>query len=88
MSGLHHVTAVASDPNRNLGFYTQGLGLRLVKRTVNFDDPASYHFYYGDEVGRPGTILTFFVCQGISPGIRGAGEAHRTSFRVPHHSLA
>ena len=60
MSGLHHVTAIAGDPIRNFGFYTRDLGLRFVKKTVNFDDPGTYHFYYGDETGRPGTILTFF----------------------------
>ena len=55
--GLHHVTAIASDPQRNLDFYRSVLGLRLVKRTVNFDDPSSYHFYFGDRVGTPGTII-------------------------------
>ena len=56
ISGLHHVTAIASDPQRNLDFYIEVLGLRLVKRTVNFDDPGTYHFYFGDESGSPGTI--------------------------------
>ena len=60
INGLHHVTAIAGDPQRNLDFYVGLLGLRLVKRTVNFDDPGSYHFYFGDAVGTPGTILTFF----------------------------
>ena len=59
--GLHHVTAIASDPQRNLDFYVALLGLRFVKRTVNFDDPGSYHFYFGDNRGTPGTILTFFA---------------------------
>ena len=68
MSGLHHVTAIAGDPIRNFGFYTRDLGLRFVKKTVNFDDPGTYHFYYGDETGRPGTILTFFPWAGASPG--------------------
>ena len=58
--GLHHVTAIASDAQRNLDFYTQVLGLRFVKRTVNFDDPGTYHLYFGDDAGSPGTILTFF----------------------------
>ena len=58
--GLHHVTAIAIDPQANIDFYTQVLGLRLVKGTVNFDDPSTYHFYYGDKSGNPGTILTFF----------------------------
>jgi catechol 2,3-dioxygenase-like lactoylglutathione lyase family enzyme len=60
LTGLHHVTAIASDPARNVAFYTEFLGLRLVKQTVNFDDPGTYHLYYGDDSGTPGTILTFF----------------------------
>ena len=60
ITGLHHVTAIASDPQKNLDFYTKFLGLRLVKKTVNFDDPGTYHFYFGDQTGSPGTILTFF----------------------------
>jgi glyoxalase family protein len=87
MSGLHHVTAIAGDPIRNFGFYTRDLGLRFVKKTVNFDDPGTYHFYYGDETGRPGTILTFFPWEGASPGRRGVGETHQTAFRVPLRSL-
>ena len=71
--GLHHVTAVASDVQKNHDFYTRVLGLRLVKRTVNFDDPTSYHLYFGDDVGRPGTIITFFRCPGALRGRRGAG---------------
>jgi glyoxalase family protein len=62
LSGIHHVTAITSDVQRNVDFYTGQLGLRLVKVTVNFDDPGAYHLYYGDEVGHPGTILTFFGC--------------------------
>ena len=77
MSGLHHVTAIAGDPIRNFGFYTRDLGLRFVKKTVNFDDPGTYHFYYGDETGRPGTILTFFPWAGVSPGRRGGRPARR-----------
>jgi glyoxalase family protein len=60
MHGIHHVTAIAGRPSTNLDFYTHTLGLRFVKKTVNFDDPGTYHFYYGDEAGQPGTILTFF----------------------------
>ena len=60
LAGIHHVTAIASDPAANAAFYTQILGLRLVKQTVNFDDPSTYHLYYGDDAGSPGTILTFF----------------------------
>jgi glyoxalase family protein len=66
--GLHHVTAIASDPQRNLDFYIGVLGLRLVKRTVNFDDTGSYHFYFGDTRGTPGTILTFFAWPGAPRG--------------------
>jgi glyoxalase family protein len=87
MSGLHHVTAIAGDPIRNFGFYTRDLGLRFVKRTVNFDDPGTYHFYYGDETGRPGTILTFFPWTRVPAGRRGVGETHQTAFRVPQRSL-
>lgn len=85
--GLHHVTAIASDPQRNLDFYTQVLGLRFVKRTVNFDDPGTYHFYFGDDAGSPGTILTFFPWPHASRGKVGAGETTRTAFSVPLSSL-
>lgn len=81
--GTHHVTAIASDPQRNLDFYTQVLGLRLVKLTVNFDDPGTYHFYFGDDAGRPGSILTFFPWQGARPGRHGSGEVAAVSFAVP-----
>jgi len=86
-SGIHHITAIASDPQRNLDFYAGTLGLRLVKRTVNFDDPGSYHFYYGDRTGRPGTLLTFFPWPGADRGRTGVGEAVVTSFQVPAGSL-
>ena len=66
--GIHHVTAIASDPQRKLDFYTGVLGLRLVKRTVNFDDPGTYHLYYGDDRGTPGSILTFFPWPGAPRG--------------------
>ena len=74
--GIHHVTAIASDPQRNVDFYAGVLGLRLVKRTVNFDDPQTYHLYYGDEVGTPGSIMTFFPWPGARRGRvgRGAGR--------------
>ena len=78
--GLHHVTAIASDPQRNLDFYTQVLGLRFVKRTINFDDPGSYHFYFGDDVGSPGTILTFFPWPHAARGSLGVGETSDTAF--------
>ena len=86
-TGIHHVTAIASDPQRNLDFYAGTLGLRLVKRTVNFDDPATYHFYYGDRTGRPGTLLTFFPWVGARQGRDGIGQAVRTSFAVPAGAL-
>ena len=85
--GIHHVTAIAGDAQRNHDFYTRVLGLRLVKRTVNFDDPGTYHFYFGDSLGRPGTILTFFPWAGIAPGRPGTGEVSATSFAVPAGSL-
>lgn len=85
--GLHHVTAIASDPQRNLDFYTQILGLRFVKRTVNFDDPGTYHFYFGDDAGSPGTILTFFPWPDARKGKVGAGETNKTAFSVPVASL-
>lgn len=87
ITGLHHVTAIASDPQRNLDFYTDVLGLRFVKRTVNFDDPGTYHFYFGDDAGSPGTILTFFPWPHASRGHAGAGEVSKTAFSVPATSL-
>ena len=63
--GIHHITAIAGYAKRNYDFYTKVLGLRFIKKTVNFDDPKTYHFYFGDEVGSPGTILTFFPWEGI-----------------------
>ncbi len=85
--GLHHVTAIASDPQTNLDFYTEVLGLRFVKRTVNFDDPGTYHFYFGDDAGTPGTILTFFPWAGASRGTPGVGEVTLTAFSVPLSSI-
>lgn len=87
-NGIHHVTAIAGDPRRNLDFYRRTLGLRLVKKTVNFDDPGSYHLYYGDDAGRPGTILTFFPWEHAAAGRPGAGEIQETVFRIPRASLA
>ncbi len=81
-SGIHHVTAIASDPQRNIDFYAGVLGLRLVKRTVNFDDPTTYHFYFGDEIGRPGSLLTFFPWPNAHRGRQGAGQAAVTSFAI------
>lgn len=85
--GLHHVTAIAGEPQANADFYVSVLGLRLVKRTVNFDDPTTYHLYYGDELGRPGTILTFFPWPGAPRGRRGTGQTTATAFAVPRGSL-
>jgi glyoxalase family protein len=84
---IHHVTAIAGDPIKNLSFYTRDLGLRFVKKTVNFDDPSTYHFYYGDETGSPGTILTFFAWTNAQAGRRGVGETCQTAFRVPQRSI-
>ena len=85
--GLHHVTAIASDPQRNLDFYVGLLGLRFVKRTVNFDDPGTYHFYFGDKRGTPGTILTFFPWPGARRGVRGTGQVEATAFAIPPNSI-
>jgi glyoxalase family protein len=85
--GLHHVTAIATDPQRNVDFYTEVLGLRLVKTTVNFDDPGTYHLYYGDEAGRPSTILTFFPWRDVPRGRQGTGLTTATAFSVPPGSL-
>ena len=86
-SGIHHVTAIASDPQRNLDFYAGVLGLRLVKRTVNFDDPTTYHFYFGDDIGRPGSLLTFFPWPNARRGRQGAGQAAVTSFAIVPSSV-
>ena len=87
IAGLHHVTAIASDPQRNLDFYAGVLGLRFVKRTVNFDDPGTYHFYFGDARGTPGTILTFFAWPGARRGIRGTGQIDAVAFAIPKNSI-
>ena len=87
MSGIHHVTAIAGNASRNVGFYTRTLGLRLVKKTVNFDDPGTYHLYYGDEQGKPGTILTFFPWEHAAPGRNGEGLTEETAFRIPIESI-
>lgn len=85
--GLHHITAIASDPQRNVDFYTKVLGLRLVKLTINYDDPSSYHLYYGDESGSPGSILTFFAWPAGYKGRHGVGQAQTISFEAPTGSL-
>jgi len=85
--GIHHITAITGNGKKNIAFYTAVLGLRLVKRTVNFDDPGAHHLYFGDETGSPGTILTFFAWADASPGKTGNGEATTVSFLVPEGSL-
>ncbi len=86
--GLHHVTAIATAPQRNVNFYSRVLGLRLIKRTVNFDAPDSWHLYYGDEKGTPSSILTFFPWPGVPKGRQGAGMTTATAFSVPGMSLS
>lgn len=86
-SGLHHVTAIGGDPQKNIDFYIEGLGLRLVKKTVNFDAPGTYHLYYGDDAGRPGSLMTFFPWKGVAPGRIGAGQSTTTAFSVPAGSI-
>ncbi|MFD3001481.1 ring-cleaving dioxygenase [Pontibacter toksunensis] len=85
--GLHHITAIADRAKQNLDFYTKVLGLRLLKKTVNFDDPGTYHLYYGDEVGSPGTILTFFPYEGSRRGRVGTGMASHIGYSVPEGSF-
>src|SRR5260370_23266400 len=87
ITGLNRVTAIASDPQRTLDFYVGLLGLRFVKRTVNFDDPTSYHFYFGDARGTPGTILTFFAWPGARRGIRGTGQIEAPAIVIPSNSV-
>ncbi|TKB25126.1 ring-cleaving dioxygenase [Desulfopila sp. IMCC35006] len=100
IQGIHHITAIAGSAGENVAFYENVLGLRLVKQTVNFDDPFTYHLYFGDQQGNPGTILTFFPWQAMSPGRNGAGMVTATAFEIPvgsatywqerllHHSIA
>lgn len=88
IAGLHHVTAIASDPQRNLDFYVTVLGQRLVKQTVNFDAPQVYHFYYADAAGSPGTVLTFFPWANARRGVRGVGETASVAYAAPRGSLA
>src|SRR5712691_3972139 len=86
-AGIHHVTAICGDPKKNVAFYTRDLGLRMVKKTVNFDDPSTWHLYYGDETGHPGTALTFFAWGELPPGRNGNGMAVETAFVIPESSL-
>lgn len=87
-TGIHHVTSVAGSAQGNVDFYTDRLKLRLVKRTVNFDDPGTWHLYYGDRTGSPGTLITFFPWQGIPAGRPGAGEVAVTAYAVPVDAVA
>ena len=82
LEGIHHVTAITADAQRNVDFYAGLLGLRMVKKTVNFDAPDVYHLYYGDELGHPGSVMTFFEFPGAPPGRAGAGMVHRVTWRV------
>ena len=86
--GLHHVTSISSDPQKTLDFYTKILGLHLIKLTVNYDDPSTYHVYFGDEIGRPGTVLTFFPWLGQPKGHKGTGQATNTSFSILPGSMS
>ncbi|MCX7565002.1 VOC family protein [Sulfitobacter sp. F26169L] len=88
ISGLHHVTSMAGDAAENNTFFTDTLGLRRVKKTVNFDSPETYHLYYGDEVGTPGSVMTYFPFANMSKGRRGTGEVATTEFAVPKGALA
>jgi len=85
--GIHHVTCIAGDPQRNLDFWVETLGLRLVKRSVNQDDPGTYHFFFADAEGTPGTSMTFFPWEDLRQGKVGSGQVSRTAFRVPEGSL-
>jgi glyoxalase family protein len=87
ITGIHHITAIAGNPQKNLDFYTGILGLRLVKKTINFDAPDVYHFYFGDELGSPGTVFTTFPFEGARKGTKGTGELTYTAFSIPVASL-
>ena len=86
--GIHHITAIAGDPQANIDFYSGTLGLRLVKLTVNFDDPGTYHLYYGDGAGTPGTILTFFPWPKAPRGRHGTGQVTGTAFAIPANAVS
>ncbi len=88
LKGIHHVTAITGDAQRNIDFYAGVLGLRLVKKTVNFDDPSSYHLYFGDQVGLPGTLLTFFAWPGAAQGRAGSSEPVAVTFQIPKGTMA
>ena len=88
ITGIHHITAIAGDPQANIDFYTGLLGLRLVKKTINFDSPDVYHFYFGDELGKPGTVFTTFPFTGARRGTKGTGELTYTAFSIPKDALS
>ena len=88
IKGLHHVTSLAADAQENNDFFTKLLGLRRVKKTVNFDAPDVYHLYYGDELGTPGSVMTYFPFPNITKGCPGTGEVSETLFAVPEESLS
>lgn len=85
--GIHHITAIVGNPQENIDFYTSFLGLRLVKKTVNFDDPYTYHLYFGDKVGKPGTAITFFPWSKSRKGSIGGGQVSITSYVVPMDAM-
>ncbi len=87
IQGLHHVTVMASEPQANVDFYHRVLGQRLIKTTVNFDDPGTYHFYYADKVGTPGTVMTFFPWRGLKRGRVGNGETAAVAYNIPSGSI-
>jgi glyoxalase family protein len=87
IKGLHHVTAVTRDAQANVDFYRNLLGQRLVKKTVNFDSPDTYHLYFADETGAPGTVLTFFAWQNVKRGVRGNGETAAVAYNIPEDSI-
>jgi len=86
-AGIHHITGITGDAKKNFGFYTKTLGLRFVKRTVNFDDPSAWHLYYGNETGAPGSALTFFLWQNMPVGRQGTGQAVEVAYAIPKGSL-
>lgn len=86
-AGIHHISAMVKDPQRTLDFYGNVLGMRFIKQTVNFDDPGTYHLYFGDETGTPGTVITFFPIPGIGKGSVGSGQVGVTAYLVPAGSL-
>src|SRR5690625_4871672 len=87
-AGIHHITAIVGHPQENVDFYAGVLGLRMVKKTVNFDDPGTYHLYFGNEEGKPGTIITFFPWADAQQGKIGDGQAGVTSYAVPVGALS